>query len=488
MDKLWGPFKVNTPSLDQELDESTSSDIEYSESSDGFVTADDDSVIDDLKETSDEISNLIKEITNEYAKTKNRTEDKHTFTHEISSLAKIIKDRDWWQGTFPNIEYTLRAVTEGIPVNYKEAMRSKDKHEWQKAMEAEMESIRRNKTYKLKKIKNGERAIGCKWVYKLKLNPDGTINKYKARLVAKGFLQKKGKDYNETFAPVAKFKSIRLLLALAATHAWEVFHDDATTAFLNGILKETVLMDQPEGYLEGGNNYKWELLKTLYGLKQAPREWNEVLHKFVISKGFKRCHGDPCLYIKRTNDEILIVGVYVDDILTTGNSKKAIFNFRKDLKDQFRCSEGEKLNWCVGMEVKQHENEITINQNQYIKQKLEVFNHVLEPNTKRSTPLDNDYQNILIHAKNSTEIEQSFPYREIVGSLMYAATGTRPDIQAAVSIASRYLSNPRKIHCDMVRRILYYLRHRPDYQLVYKKGGSIETVGYSDASWANNED
>ena len=193
-------------------------------------------------------------------------------------------------------------------------------------------------TYQIKKIKNGEKAIGCRWVFKKKLNKDGTVNKFKARLVAKGYLQRFGTDYNETFAPVAKFKSIRLLLAISAQRSWKVYHDDVTSAFLNGILKEKVLMDQPDGYQQESSLHKWELKKTLYGLKQSPREWNEVIHNFLITEGFIQSKLDPCFYHKKTNSYEIISGIYVDDVHSAGSSDEEVQKFRVSLKRKFKCS------------------------------------------------------------------------------------------------------------------------------------------------------
>ena len=203
-------------------------------------------------------------------------------------------------------------------------MTGPEKKYWKEATDAEIENIRRLKTYVIKKLPHGEGAIGCRWVFKKKLKKDGTVEKYKARLVAKGYLQKFGKHYLETFAPVAKFKTLRILMALAASHGLKIYHDDVTTAFLNGSLNETIYMDQPKGYEEGDSNHKWLLLKALYGLKQAPREWNKTCHDFMIRQGFTQSKCDPCLYFRRKLKELVLVAIYVDDIISTGTNDKEI--------------------------------------------------------------------------------------------------------------------------------------------------------------------
>jgi len=324
---------------------------------------------------------------------------------------------------------------------------------------------------------------------KKKLKKDGTLDKYKARLVAKGFHQRLGKDYLETFSPVAKLKSIRTIFALAAVNNWNLFHDDATSAFLNGIIKEALYMDQPEGFVnECSPEKKWRLLKALYGLKQAPREWNSVLHDHLISEKYVQSRADPCIYFKRENDQSTVIGVYVDDIISTGSHDHSLQKFREKLKSRFKCSEGGALDWCLGMEVQNGEKSLFIHQNQYINQKLEEFSDHLDENTKRTSPLDPEFQNLLESAISSNEIDPKFPYRSMVGSLSYLANGTRPDISTAVSIVSRYLEKPTKIHCQMVKRIYYFLRQTPEIGLYYLKGGKVELTGYCDASWANLED
>ena len=411
---------------------------------------------------------------------------------ESANLVNHLLSNKWWtESSDPNMDElysAYRSVVDGTPTTFKEAMESEDKESWKAAMDVEMKNIEQNNTFEIKRLSAGEKAIGCRWVFKKKLKKDGSIDKFKARLVAKGYLQRLGRDYNETFAPVAKFKSIRLVLALAAQNGWKVYHDDVTSAFLNGQLKETVFMDQPDGYDTGVKFEKWKLNKTLYGLKQSPREWNEAIHNFILSEGFSQSQCDPCLYYKRTSDYQVIVDIYVDDVIATGSNDAEVQNFRAKLKSKFKCSEGGLLDWSLGMEVVQHENGISLNQKQYVLQKLDEFNDFLEPNVQRKIPLDPNFQNLLLEASTSNELDADFPYRSVVGSLMFASTGSRPDISAAVGVVSRYLTNPKLIHCNMARQILYYLRRYPDRSLNFSKTTNPKLEGYCDASWANNED
>ena len=244
-----------------------------------------------LDETDDEeISNLL-------------TEDQEFSFGEFCLLNEYLIRETWWKdekySESTNFVHSLIAVIDGIDVDYNEAISGDEKEEWLKAMQNEMNNIKSNTTYQLEKMPDGYKAIGCRWVLKKKLKKDGTLDKYKARLVAKGFHQRLGKDYLETFSPVAKFKSIRTIFAMAAINNWEIFHDDATSAFLNGIIKEALYMDQPQGFVnESSPQKKWRLLKALYGLKQAPREWNSVLHDHLIGEGFAQSRADPCINAK----------------------------------------------------------------------------------------------------------------------------------------------------------------------------------------------
>lgn len=164
----------------------------------------------------------------------------------------------------------------------------------------------------------GAKPIGLKWIFKIKRNSDGSINKYKSRLVAKGYVQRHGIDYEEVFAPVARIETIRLLINLAATNGWEIHHLDVKTAFLHGELKETVYVTQPEGFEVKGSEHKvYKLKKALYGLKQAPRAWNEKLNKILLGLKFTRCLKEPSVYRRETGGKRLVIAVYVDDLFVT---------------------------------------------------------------------------------------------------------------------------------------------------------------------------
>lgn len=219
-------------------------------------------------------------------------------------------------------------------------------------MQQEIDSIEQNYTWKLTELPAGCKVNGLKCIYKIKRDANGDIIKYKARLVAKGYVQEQGVDFDEVFAPVTRIETVHLLLALAAKHNCEVHHLNVETAFLNGEILEDVYVVQPEGFIKKGQEHLvYKLIKVLYGLCQAPRAWYAKLNKSLEDLGFVRCPHEHAVYIKRKGGEILIVGVYVDDLLITGTSIDVITEFKQQMSDQFEMNNLGKLSYYLGIEV-----------------------------------------------------------------------------------------------------------------------------------------
>ena len=256
------------------------------------------------------------------------------------------------------------------PFDFNEAKESK---EWIQACEEEIHSITKNDTWNLMELPLGVKPIGLKWVFKIKRNSDGSINKYKARLVAKGYVQKYGVDFEEVFAPVARIETMRLLVNLAASNGWEIHHLDVKTAFLHGELKETVYVTQPKGFKEKGHEDKvYKLNKALYGLRQASRAWNNKLNRVLKELKFEKCSKEPSVYRKVMGENItLLVAVYVDDLFVTGTNTKIIDDFKREMSSKFEMSDLGKLTYYLGIEVCQHEEGITLTQHRYAKRILE---------------------------------------------------------------------------------------------------------------------
>lgn len=202
------------------------------------------------------------------------------------------------------------------PLKIEEALNGKDREEWIKAMKSELSSLKSNDAWTLVDLLEGKKPVQSKWVFKVKRDADGKIDRYKARLVAKGFTQRFGVDYSETSSPVIRYSTLRLLLALAAELGLTIDHMDVTTAFLNGDLKEEVYMQQPNNFEVKGQEEKVCLLKkAIYGLKQSSRTWYETIDSVLEELDFCKSDLEPCVYYKYKGESIIIIALYVDDIL-----------------------------------------------------------------------------------------------------------------------------------------------------------------------------
>jgi hypothetical protein len=225
--------------------------------------------------------------------------------------------------------------------------------EWKNATKEEYESIMKNNTWELTELPKHKKPIGCKWIYKPKFKLDGSIDKYKAGLVAKGYSQTEGIDYAEIFAPVAKLNIIIMLIALARKNHWKLHQLDVKSPFLNGELKEEVYLTQTKGFVEKGQEHLvCKLKKALYGLKQAPRAWYEKIDSLFLQQGFMRSKSDQNLYIKFDEQGyIVLISLYVDDLIITGNIEKLIDEIKEQLSKVFEMKDLGELHHCLGLEV-----------------------------------------------------------------------------------------------------------------------------------------
>ena len=356
--------------------------------------------------------------------------------------------------------------------------------EWNVAMEEELKMIEKNQTWELTKRPFQKKVIGVKWIYRTKMNPDGTINKHKARLVAKGYSQEAGVDYSETFAPVARHDTIRILLALSAQKGWKIFQLDVKSAFLNGYLEEEVYIEQPEGYaIREKEDYVYKLKKALYGLKQAPRAWYSRIDNYFIESGFRRSPSEPTLYVKKVDSEdFLIVSLYVDDLLVTGSNPEEVQKFKADMKKEFEMSDLGEMNYFLGMEIHQSNDGIFICQKKYAEDILKKFK--MEKCKPIATPLEANLKLSKEDGYASTDEKQ---FRSLVGSLLYL-TATRPDLMYAASLLSRFMQSPSEAHFAAGKRILRYLRGTTDYGIFYKSNSTEDLKGYTDSDWAGSVD
>ncbi|KAM1630317.1 hypothetical protein ACFX2K_018465 [Malus domestica] len=350
-------------------------------------------------------------------------------------------------------------------------------------MKEEIDALQQNQTWDLVPKPRDVKSISCKWVYKIKRRPDGSIERYKARLVARGFSQQYGLDYDETFSPVAKLTTVRVLLALAANKDWNLWQMDVKNAFLHGELDREIYMIQPMGFQSQDHpEYVCKLRKALYGLKQAPRAWYGKIAEFLTQSGYSVTPADSSLFVKANEGKLAIVLVYVDDLIITGDDEAEILRTNENLSVRFQMKELGQLKHFLGLEIDRTQEGIFLCQQKYSKDLLKKFG-MLECKPTL-TPME---PNAKMCAHEGKDLEDATMYRQLVGSLIYL-TLTRPDISYAVGVMSRYMQNPKKPHLEAVRRILRYVKSTIDYGLLYKKGEDCKLVGYCDADYAGDHD
>jgi hypothetical protein len=364
----------------------------------------------------------------------------------------------------------------------KEAQERSDWPKWKQAMEEEINQLHNLGTYTPAKLPEERKAIACKWVYRLKKDSEGNVVRYKARLVAKGFSQIPGIDFDETFAPVMRLDTLRLLIAISISLKLKVHVVDVVGAYLNAHLKETIYMQQPPGYEDGTDNVLL-LIRTLYGLKQSGRAWNEKLNEAFIKLGYRRLISDQCVYLKRQDHDLSIVAVHVDDMTIFASNDDVMSEIKEEFKKHFTITDLGELKQVVGFEVTQDKNGqfIKITQKQYIKKILEKFG--MENSKPCKMPMDPNIRLTKTPEEESHDIPE---YGAAIGSLMYASIGTRPDITYAVQSLSQFTNNPSPEHWTAVKRIFRYLNGTRDLGIVYKNCAKISLEGYTDADWGSN--
>lgn len=317
---------------------------------------------------------------------------------------------------------------------------------------------------------------------KKKSDSDDNIT-YRARLVAKGYSQKSGIDYNETFSPVVRHTTLRLLFALAVQLDLNTVHLDVKTAFLNGELDETIYMKLPDCFESTGSDKckVLKLKKAIYGLKQSSRAWHKKVDSTMLANGYKKSKLEPCLYTKFVNGLRTIISLYVDDFFIFSNDEKEIKIVKQILSSQFKIKDLGPIKNCLGMSVNtdKENNLITLSQEKYIDQLLCKFN-MTECKTV-DTPMETK-----LNVEKSQNVKSNNPYQQLIGSLMYLAILTRPDISYAVGYLSQFNNCHSNEHWLYAKRVLKYLKGTKDVGLKYCKNGNVNIKGYCDADWANN--
>ncbi|KAL0533145.1 hypothetical protein IC582_030360 [Cucumis melo] len=355
-------------------------------------------------------------------------------------------------------------------------------------MKEELKSMNDNEVWDLVELPKESKRVGCKWVFKTKRDSNGNIERCKARLVAKGYTQKDGIDYKETFSPVSKKDSLRIIMVLVAHYDLELHQMDVKTAFLNGNLDEEVFMDQPEGFMvEGKEHMVCKLKRSIYGLKQASKQWYLKFNDTITSFGFKENIVDRCIYLKISGSKFIILVLYVDDILLATNDFGLLCQTKEFLSKNFEMKDMSEASYVIGIEIFRDRTHglLGLSQKAYINKVLEKLK--MNKCSSSVVPIQKgDKFSLMQCPKNELERNQmeTISYASIVGSLLYAQTCTRLDISFAVGMLGRYQSNPGMDHWKAAKKVLRYLQGAKDYMLTYKRSDHLEVIEYSDSDFA----
>ncbi|KAG8493453.1 hypothetical protein CXB51_010754 [Gossypium anomalum] len=354
---------------------------------------------------------------------------------------------------------TAPKVSDHIPADIHEAMTNES---WKVAVYNELHALLQNHTWSLCSLPDNRRAIGCKWLFKIKKKADGSIDRYKARLVAKGFSQHAGIDFQDTFSPVVQATTIRTILAVTVMKGWSLRQVDVNNAFLNGELTEEIYMTQPHRFEASGPNgqqFVCKLNKALYGLRQAHRAW-----ALLVAYGLCR----------------LLLMAYVDDIVLTGSSNEEIDSVVQQLHHKFALKDMGQLNFFLGITVHHTSQGLFLNKKKYI---TEILNKT-EMSGASATPTPMVSFPKLVAADDSPSFADGHLYRSVVGMLQYVCI-IRPDLSFCVNKLSQYMNSPSELHWKAIKRVLRYLLGTIDHGLYLSKG-QFALVCYSDADWASS--
>jgi hypothetical protein len=378
--------------------------------------------------------------------------------------------------------FTAALSATNIPQTYEEAQESSEWSHWSKAMDEELDKMKHYGVWEA--VKNeGQRTLDGKWVFTRKIDGStGLPSTYKARYVVKGFRQIEGKDYNELFATVAHKDAIRVFLSIVNHLDLECHQVDIKGAFLNGIIDKLIYLTPPDGSDIPANKVL-RLNKSLYGLKQSPRLFNQALDKWLRSTGMVPTTADSCVYVRRKDGNLLMLSVHVDDQLIAGNNMEELTEFKRQLNQQFECSDAGPVGYFLGFNVYRDRpnRKLYISQEHYVEALLEKYN-LANCNPTR-TPLPSGFRPV-IATDEEFQDAKDLPYPQIAGAVLYAATISRPDISYAASVLCRFISKWSKAHWRAAKHLLRYLRGTSDLALTFDEKASQRAVlGYADADW-----
>lgn len=376
------------------------------------------------------------------------------------------------------------------PVNWKQALNDVDHIRWEEAAIEEFRSLLED--YNVFKIINHSelpsdaKLLGGRFVFRRKKDKQGKVKSFKARLVAQGFSQRPGLDFNETFAPVAKFVSIRTIIALAAKYNLILSQADVDKAYLHGELEEQLYMKVPEGIKD--SNYTGKVLKlckSIYGLKQAGRVWNHRIDSELLTLGYKPTESDHCVYFLKNSVGLNYIALYVDDLLFASSSKEEVKRVKNALDSIFGIKDLGNAEFILGIQILRTESRsLFLSQRSYLIDVLARFN--MQDCKSTSTPMENRLQ--LKYSEIEAEPELKRKYMQAIGSLLYAALATRPDLSFAVNYLGRFSNRPTNAHWSAIQHVLRYIKGTLDIGILYHQDSNQLNgfSGYSDSDWGSD--
>ena len=382
---------------------------------------------------------------------------------------------------------------EFVPLNHQQALTSVNANKWIAAEQEELQTLKDKCSFVASVPPAGKTLLKSKWLYSVKRNEKHEVVKYKARFVACGYSQHYLEDYFQTKADVAATRSFRLLLAIAVTKSMVLTQMDVKSAFLNSDLHEDVWIRAPEGC----GDTAWRLRKALYGLKQAAHNWRDLVDKVMRDLNLTPTNGDPAMYFSNDHDHLILLVIHVDDMLLATSTKNQRDLLVAELKKRWELKVELNPTWLLRMRITQEPEKgiIKIDQTAYLQDILARFN-ATEGRTSR-VPVSAGVYLAACGQNEPSDLndEQIKLYQAIVGSLMYAATHTRPDISYAVSHLGKFLHKPASRHFAAAKTLLDYIRATVHLGLVYRRepckvgaNRNIAVVGYSDSNFASDQD
>mgnify|MGYP002775250692 FL=1 len=451
------------------------------------------------KDSNDEESTLEEE-------TNIKTKPKHKYrslkeimddTDPLEALMVDVGDEEY-SNSSPLEEEDEMILGESISLTSSEALDGPFKNKWHQAMTEEVASLLKNGTWELVPRPKNRKVISSKWVLKVKTDANGNPIRFKARVVARGFTQVQGIDFKETFAPTLRISPVRLVWGITAALNLELHHLDVETAFLHGDLEEEIYMEQPPHFQDPKHpTFVCKLKKSIYGLKQSPRMWHTKLHSHLIKIMFKRLASEPNLYIRKVGNIFVILGVYVDDLLIASNSIEALHEATNQLQQAFPVKDLGPMEYCLGIKVSRNriEGTLSISQKKTIEEILRKYE--MQECKPTPTPMTAPYKlSIEDGPKTMEEIQfmKTIPYRQILGSIRYLVSCTRPDLSFSAGYLSRFMQNPGVKHWEALKRVIRYLKHTKDMVITYKSlqswnPSSLEgwltspLQGWTDSDW-----